>query len=117
MQENKTKEHRENWLFDLISDKDDSECQSPPSSVVPRSARKSVTSDLFHQWLQNGSSKLDTTRFLESQGSLSAGGTPFPVSPSGPFGPANLVGKDLEMLEQNDRLMDFSTYMTSYRPK
>ena len=87
-------------------DKDDSECQSPPSSVVPRSARKSVTSDLFHQWLQNGSSKLDTTRFLESQGSLSAGGTPFPVSPSGPFGPANLVGKDLEMLEQNDRLMD-----------
>ena len=82
------------------------ECQSPPSSVVPRTARKSVTSDLFHQWLQNGSSKLDTTRFLESQMSLSAGGTPFPTSPSVPFGPGNLVGKDLEMLEQNDRLMD-----------
>ena len=87
-------------------DKDDSNCQSPPSSVVPRSARKSVTSDLFHQWLQNGSSKLDTSRFLETQGSLSAGGTPFPASPSMPFGQANLVGKDLEMLEQNDRLMD-----------
>ena len=85
-------------------EKDD--CQSPPSSVVPRQARKSVTSDLFHQWLQNGSSKLDTTRFLESQTSLSAGGTPFPASPSVPFGPGNLVGKDLEMLEQNDRLMD-----------
>ena len=85
--------------------KDGDKCQSPPS-VVPRQARKSVTSDLFHQWLQNGSSKLDPTRLLESQTSLSAGGTPFPNSPSRAFGQSTLVGKDLDLLEQNDRLMD-----------
>ena len=82
---------------------DENNCPSPPS-VVPRTARKSVTSDLFHQWLQNGSSKLDPARLLESQTSLSVGGTPIPNSPM--FDPSSLVGKDLELLEQNDRLMD-----------
>ena len=85
---------------------DENNCSSPPS-VVPRTARKSVTSDLFHQWLQNGSSKLDQTRLLtlESQTSLSAGTTPIPnTTPI--IGPSSLIGKDLELLEQNDRLMD-----------
>jgi hypothetical protein len=82
---------------------DENNCPSSPS-VIPRNARKSVTSDLFHQWLQNGSSKLDPTKLLGSQTSLSVGGTPIPNSPM--VGPSSLVGKDLELLEQNDRLMD-----------
>lgn len=39
------------------SDEDDDILHSEPSpSVVPRTGRKSVTSDLFHQWLASGSS-------------------------------------------------------------
>ena len=85
--------------------KDENTCPSSPS-VVPRTARKSVTSDLFHQWLQSGSAKIDPAKLLQSHSSLSVGGTPFPNSPSGSFTPSSLAGKDLELLEQNDRLMD-----------
>ena len=89
-----------------IDDSNDDNFHEPPPSVVPRTARKSVTSDLFHQWLQNGSSKVDSAKLLDSHYSHSAGGTPFPSSPSGTFDPSSLAGKDLELLEQNDRLMD-----------
>ena len=91
---------------DSIDDLNDDNFHEPPPSVVPRTARKSVTSDLFHQWLQNGSSKVDQAKLLDSHHSHSAGGTPFPSSPSGTFDTSSLAGKDLELLEQNDRLMD-----------
>ena len=35
---------------------DDTMDDEPSPSVVPRTARKSVTSDLFHQWLASGTS-------------------------------------------------------------
>ena len=82
---------------------------SPPyQSVVSRTARKSVTSELFQQWLQSGSAKIESPsrKKLSSQCSLSAGGTPFRPSSPVSFASSNLVGSDLELLEQNDRLMD-----------
>ena len=85
--------------------KDEEGCPSSPS-VVPRTARKSITSDLFQQWLQNGTAKLDPTKTPHSQASLSAGGSPFSSPPLGPLSPSTLIGKDMELLEQNDRLMD-----------
>ena len=89
------------------NDDDNGETASPPSpSVVPRTARKSVTSDLFHQWLQSGSSKLDPTKLLQTQTSVSSGETPPPNSQSPSFTSSNVAEKDLELLEQNDRLMD-----------
>ena len=89
------------------NDDNNGETASPPSpSVVPRTARKSVTSDLFHQWLQSGSSKLDPTKLLQTQTSVSSGETPPPNSQSASFTSSNVAEKDLELLEQNDRLMD-----------
>ena len=37
-------------------EEDDTLSREPSPSVVPRTGRKSVTSDLFHQWLASGSS-------------------------------------------------------------
>ena len=81
-----------------IDDSNDDNFHEPSPSVVPRTARKSVTSDLFHQWLQNGSSKVDPAKLLDSHYSHSAGGTPFPSSPSETFDPSSLAGRDLELL-------------------
>ena len=39
---------------------DDTLSSEPSPSVVPRTGRKSVTSDLFHQWLASGSSSAPT---------------------------------------------------------
>ena len=42
---------------EVIEDEEDDILPTEPSpSVVPRTARKSVTSDLFHQWLASGTS-------------------------------------------------------------
>ena len=76
---------------------------------MSRTARKSVTSELFQQWLQSGSAKIDSPygkKLESSHSSLSVGGTPLPHSSSGSLASSNLVGNDLELLEQNDRLMD-----------
>ena len=41
---------------------DDTMDDEPSPSVVPRTARKSVTSDLFHQWLASGTSSTSAAR-------------------------------------------------------
>lgn len=43
--------NRHNIAFDENSDDSDTLDNPPLPSVVPRTGRKSVTSDLFHQWL------------------------------------------------------------------
>ena len=40
---------------------DDTMDDEPSPSVVPRTARKSVTSDLFHQWLASGTASSSTS--------------------------------------------------------
>ena len=66
-------------------------------SVVPRSSRKSVTSDLFHQWLTSNSNTVATNYSTKTS---PTSGMP-QCSSSGHAG-----SKDMELLEQNDRLME-----------
>ena len=45
-----------------VEEEDDTlECEPSPS-MIPRTGRKSVTSDLFHQWLASGSSSSSNPR-------------------------------------------------------
>ena len=51
------------------------QCEPSPS-VVPRTGRKSVTSDLFHQWLASGSSSsASASKLLNASADDTNGGT------------------------------------------
>ena len=87
----------------------------PSPSVVPRTARKSVTSDLFHQWLASGSQSARIDRSLSSPGDGGGGSDEDEASPSASSGAdeaaeAPEVGsigpQDTELLAQNDKLME-----------
>ena len=86
----------------------------PSPSVVPRTARKSVTSDLFHQWLALGSQSARVDRSMSSPGDGGGGSAEEDASPSASSGAdagdAPGVGSigphDTELLAQNDKLME-----------
>ena len=87
----------------------------PSPSVVPRTARKSVTSDLFHQWLASGSQSTRVDRSMSSPGDGGGGGSDEDASPSASSGAevaadapeVDSIGpQDTELLAQNDKLME-----------
>ena len=80
------------------SEDDRWECNDPSPSVVPRT-RKSVTSDLFHQWLASGSSGSSCSR--TSSGLNIKEQEQQPQQP-----PASASEYDMELLAQNDKLME-----------
>ena len=65
-----------------------------PSSVVPRCGRKSVTSDLFHQWLASGSAS-NNTRV-----------TSLP-SPNNVVASTTLQPNPTEIIDQTDKLIEY----------
>ena len=85
----------------------------PSPSVVPRTARKSVTSDLFHQWLASGSQSARISAMSspgdggegsdeDASPSASSGADAVADAPEvGSIGP-----QDTELLAQNDKLME-----------
>ena len=86
----------------------------PSPSVVPRTARKSVTSDLFHQWLASGSQSARVDRSMSTPGD-GGGGSDEDASPLASLGAdtaADVPGvgsigpQDTELLAQNDKLME-----------
>ena len=79
----------------LEDDLDDTLYVEPsPSSVVPRCGRKSVTSDLFHQWLASGSAS-NNTRV-----------TSLP-SPNHAVASTTLQPNPTEIIDQTDKLIEY----------
>ena len=84
----------------------------PSPSVVPRTARKSVTSDLFHQWLASGSQSARIDRSMSTPGDVGSDEDASPSASSGAEVAADApeVGsigpQDTELLAQNDKLME-----------
>ena len=107
---------------EVIEDEEDDILSTEPSpSVVPRTARKSVTSDLFHQWLASGSSTSSNFRGGLGGSSSESGGKD-EISPAefnqevsssavGVDDKNNGIPKklnpDAELLRQNDKLMEY----------
>ena len=80
----------------LEDDLDDTLHVEPsPSSVVPRCGRKSVTSDLFHQWLASGSASNNTrVTSLPSPNNVVASSTTLQPNPT-------------EIIDQTDKLIEY----------
>ena len=76
--------------------------------MVPRSARKSVTSDLFHQWLTSGTSGSSlTTRKDHIPGDGEGDSSPsFSSDNATNVGSGESGPQDKELLAQNDKLME-----------
>ncbi len=64
-----SEEPLENQASEAELEDDTLQCEPSPS-VVPRTGRKSVTSDLFHQWLASGSSSRNQVVSWDSQEGL-----------------------------------------------
>ena len=109
---------------EVIEDEEDDILPVEPSpSVVPRTARKSVTSDLFHQWLASGSSSSSNFRggpLTRSESSNDEVAAPAEFSNqvvssssaaseevSGGGGLLKKNNPDAELLHQNDKLMEY----------
>ena len=102
---------------DVDEDQDDTmDMEDEPSpSVVPRTARKSVTSDLFHQWLASGSQSARIDRSMSTPGD-GGGSSDEDASPAASSGAADVAAdapevgsiglQDTELLAQNDKLME-----------
>ena len=110
---------------EVIEDEEDDILSTEPSpSVVPRTARKSVTSDLFHQWLASGSSTSSNFRGGLGGSSSESGGKD-EISPAefnqevsssevevddiekNNDGIPKKLNPDAELLRQNDKLMEY----------
>lgn len=70
---------------------DDDDILDEPPSVVPRTGRKSVTSDLFHQWLASGTSTSTSSSNATIARSIL---------------PASTPEEDKSSLSLNDKLME-----------
>ena len=110
---------------EVIEDEEDDILATEPSpSVVPRTARKSVTSDLFHQWLASGSSTSSNFRGGLGGSSSESGGkdeicpAEFNQAVSSSAVEVDGIDKnndgipkklnpDAELLRQNDKLMEY----------
>ena len=78
----------------------------PSPSVVPRTARKSVTSDLFHQWLASGSQSARIDRSMSTPGDVGSDEDASPSASSDAPEVGSIGPQDTELLAQNDKLME-----------
>ena len=83
--------YRHSGIEETEEEDDTLECEPSPS-MIPRTGRKSVTSDLFHQWLASGSSSSSSSKCK--------------IVSNNENEEKEDQDSDLELMAQNDKLME-----------